>query len=91
MKKLIALLLCLMMLPILPAMAEEAEMLVVYAKVPADWTWPCVWAWSSDGTNAFAAWPGDQMEPDPANEGWYYIYLPAGLNRKWSGGMVCNP
>lgn len=79
MKKLLALLLCLMMLPMLPAMAEETEMLVVYAQVPAGWTWPCVWAWSSDGTNAFAAWPGDQMEPDPANEGWYYIYLPAGM------------
>ena len=79
MKKLVALLLCLMMLPILPAVAETAEMLVVYASVPADWSWPCVWAWSSDGTNAFASWPGDLMEPDPANEGWYYIYLPSGM------------
>lgn len=79
MKKRIALLLCLMLLAALPVVAEQADMTVVYANVPADWSWPCVWAWNSDGTNAFAAWPGDQMEPDPANEGWYYIYLPAGM------------
>ena len=79
MKRLVALFLCLMVLPLLPAMAEEADMLVVYAQVPDDWSWPCVWAWSADGTNAFASWPGDQMELDPANNGWYYIYLPAGM------------
>ena len=79
MKKLVALLICLMLLPLLPAMAEEADMLAVYASVPADWSWPCVWAWNADGENAFAAWPGEMMEPDPANEGWYYIYLPAGM------------
>ncbi|NLV58510.1 MAG: starch-binding protein [Clostridiales bacterium] len=79
MKILVAIVLCLMMLPMLPAMAEDAEMIIVYASVPADWSWPCIWAWSSDGTNAFASWPGDMMEPDAANEGWYYIYLPAGM------------
>ena len=73
MKKRIALLLCLMLLAALPVVAEQADMTVVYANVPADWSWPCVWAWNSDGTNAFAAWPGDQMEPDPANEGWYAV------------------
>lgn len=80
MKKLIALLLMiLMLLPVMPAMAEGTDMLVVYASVPADWTNPCVWAWNAEGLNAFAAWPGDMMEPDAANEGWYYIYLPAGM------------
>ena len=79
MKKLFALLLCLMLLPILPAMAETTDMLVVYASVPDDWSWPCVWAWNAEGANAFAAWPGEQMEPDPANKGWYYLYLPAGM------------
>lgn len=38
MKKLVALLLCIMLLPVLPAAVEEAEMLLVYANVPADWT-----------------------------------------------------
>lgn len=79
MRKLFALLLCLMLLPILPAMAETTDMLVVYASVPDDWSWPCVWAWNAEGANAFAAWPGEQMEPDPANRGWYYLYLPAGM------------
>lgn len=79
MKKLVALLLVLLMLPLLPALAEEEERIVVYASVPADWAYPCVWAWNADGENAFASWPGEQMEPDAANEGWYYIYLPAGM------------
>lgn len=78
MRKLFALLLCLMMLPMLPAMAEEAEMLVVYAQVPADWTWPCVWAWSNDGTNAFAAWPGEAMTE--GEDGWYSIEVPGWVN-----------
>ena len=76
MKKWMALLLCLLLLPV-GAIAQD--MLTVYASVPQDWAYPCVWAWSSDGTNAFDAWPGEMMEPDPANEGWYYIYLPAGM------------
>lgn len=81
MKKLVALILSILMLTaMLPAIAETADdMIIVYAKVPADWSFPCVWAWASDGTNAFAAWPGDMMEPDAANEGWYYIYVPAGM------------
>lgn len=81
MKKLIALLLSMLMLAaMIPAMAETADdMIIVYAKVPADWTFPCVWAWASDGTNAFASWPGDMMEPDAKNDGWYYIYVPAAM------------
>ena len=38
------------------------ENITVYAQVPADWSGPCLWAWSApDGTNAFAAWPGEAM------------------------------
>lgn len=65
MKKLLALLLCLMLLPLLPAVAEDEEMLVVYANVPADWTWPCVWAWSSDGTNALLLGPASRWSLTP--------------------------
>lgn len=81
MKKWIALLLCIMLLPVVAiSMAEDApEMIAIHAQVPADWTFPCVWAWNEAGENAFAAWPGDMMEPDAANEGWYYIYVPAGM------------
>lgn len=79
MKKWVALLLVLLLLPLLPAMADETDRLIVYASVPDEWAYPCAWAWDADGTNAFASWPGGLMEPDADNEGWYYIYLPAGM------------
>ena len=44
----------------------------LYVQVPDDWADPCVWAWDSDGNNAFTAWPGEEMEADAANDGWYY-------------------
>ena len=80
MKKLMALLLCVLMVSCLctAAMADEGgsdEMVPVLAQVPADWADPCCWAWADDGTNAFAAWPGGQMEP-LGDSGWYYIYVP---------------
>ena len=34
----------------------------LYVQVPEDWENPCVWAWDSDGNNAFTAWPGDGDE-----------------------------
>ena len=58
------------------AKAEE-EHKIIYAQVPSDWSTPCLWAWSSDGTNAFDAWPGQAMTQDPNNAGWYYCYVPA--------------
>ena len=68
MKKLMALLLCVLMVSCLctAVMADEGgsdEMVPVLAQVPAGWADPCCWAWADDGTNAFAAWPGGQMEP----------------------------
>ncbi|MEG1968431.1 MAG: starch-binding protein [Clostridia bacterium] len=62
------------------AAAAAEEQMVVYAKVPADWAAPCLWAWSEDGKNAFDAWPGGEMDADPANAGWYYCYLPTYAN-----------
>lgn len=82
MKKLLTLALALLLVLAacaLPSVAEE-ERYVVYVAVPEGWENPCLWAWSDDGANAFAAWPGGEMEPDPANEGWYYAYLPAFAN-----------
>lgn len=81
MKKLTALLLCLLTVLCLTAtaLAEESgadEMAPILARVPDDWTGPHVWAWADDGTNAFAAWPGGQMEP-LGDSGWYYIYVPS--------------
>ena len=39
-----------------------------------------VWAWDDDGNNAFEAWPGEEMDADSANEGWYYIWVPTWVN-----------
>ena len=57
----------------------------LYVQVPEDWENPCVWAWDSDGNNAFTAWPGEEMEADTANDGWYYIWLPA-----WANHVIVN-
>ena len=60
--------------------ATDTDRNAFYVQVPADWDSPCVWAWDSDGNNAFEAWPGEEMEADPENEGWYYIWLPSFAN-----------
>lgn len=60
--------------------ATDTDRNAFYVQVPADWESPCVWAWDSDGNNAFEAWPGEEMEADPENEGWYYIWLPSFAN-----------
>lgn len=57
------------------AFAEEAEEMVpVVAQVPEGWEAPCLWAWADDGTNAFAAWPGEEMEA--LGDNWYFCYVP---------------
>ncbi len=79
MKKTIAILLAVMLMVSclsLTAFAAEAnEMVPVVAKVPEGWDAPHAWAWADDGTNAFAAWPGEEMEL--LGEGWYYVYVPS--------------
>lgn len=55
--------------------AEEVEMVPVVVSVPEGWESPNLWAWADDGTNAFASWPGEEMEV--LAEGWYYVYVPA--------------
>ena len=60
--------------------ATDTDRNAFYVQVPADWESPCVWARDSDGNNAFEAWPGEEMEADPENEGWYYIWLPSFAN-----------
>lgn len=75
-----ALMLCLLM-PV-AAFAEEASdgKMIVYAKLPSDWSDPHLWAWADDGTNAFDAWPGGEMEADSNNDGWYYCWIPETTN-----------
>ncbi len=79
MKKTIAILIAVMLvLSVLPMAAfaaeEENEMVPVMVHAPEGWGCPNLWAWADDGTNAFAAWPGEAMEE--LAEGWYYIYVP---------------
>lgn len=78
MKKLFALLLvcaCLLSLGT-AALAEGEEMVPVCVSVPETWEAPCLWAWADDGTNAFAAWPGEEADK-LGDTGWYYCYVPS--------------
>ena len=59
------------------AFAEGDDYILIYAQVPQDWQAPHIWAWADDGTNAFAAWPGEAMEADADNPGWYRCWVPA--------------
>jgi len=60
--------------------AENDEMVAIHVQTPSDWENPCAWAWNEDGTNAFEAWPGDELDVDADNAGWYYIYVPEFAN-----------
>ena len=72
---LIAALLCMVCLPLTAFAAKTNEMVPVVAQVPTSWEAPHLWAWADDGTNAFAAWPGEEMES--LGDGWYYAYVPS--------------
>ena len=79
MKKLFALLLvcaCLLSLGT-AALAEGEEMVPVCVSVPETWEAPCLWAWADDGTNAFAAWPGEAMTE---TDGWYALEAHGWIN-----------
>lgn len=69
------LLFCVVCVPLSAHAAEKEEMVPIAVKVPESWGTPNLWAWADDGTNAFAAWPGEAMEP--LAEGWYYLYVPS--------------
>ena len=59
---------------------EQADVpdITIHAQVPADWAEPCCWAWSApDGTNAYAAWPGEAMAEE---DGWYTAQAPGWIN-----------
>ncbi len=72
-----ALMLCITCLSVAAFAAETPaqDMVAVVVQVPEGWEAPCLWAWADDGTNAFAAWPGEEMEK--LASGWYYTYVPA--------------
>ena len=51
----------------------EVKQITVYAKVPANWTTPYVYAWNGSGNNA--SWPGVAMTK--GENGWWYAKVPA--------------
>lgn len=57
------------------AFADNEDMIPVFASVPEGWEGTCIWAWADDGTGAFDAWPGGEMEA-VGEEGWYFCYVP---------------
>ncbi|MBD5546070.1 MAG: starch-binding protein [Lachnospiraceae bacterium] len=63
----------------------EEERVIIYVNPPEDWNEPFLWAWDEAGNNAFASWPGGEMEVDPDNEGWYYIWVPS-----WANHMIVS-
>ncbi|MBE5890468.1 MAG: starch-binding protein [Lachnospiraceae bacterium] len=65
--------------------ATAEGMRLIYANVPEDWASPCVWAWNEAGDTAFAAWPGEAMDADASNAGWYYLYVP-----DWADHVIIN-
>ena len=57
----------------------DVENITVHVQAPADWTEPCLWAWSApDGTNAFSAWPGEPLTQ--GEDGWYTMEVPGWIN-----------
>ncbi len=59
--------------------AVSAPDIHVNVQAPADWETPCLWAWSApDGTNAFAAWPGEPFAA--GEEGWLTLSVPGWIN-----------
>ena len=79
------LMLVLTVMPVTALADNSDEKVAIYMQVPSDWENPCVWAWDEAGNNAFTAWPGGEAEADPANEGWYYIHIPA-----WANHVIIN-
>lgn len=75
-----------MMIPSLAFAAEtDGTRVAISVKVPDDWSNPCVWAWNENGDNAFDAWPGEECEALPENDGWYYVWVP-----DWANHVIVN-
>ncbi|MBR1692035.1 MAG: starch-binding protein [Lachnospiraceae bacterium] len=63
---------------------EYVEKFEIHAKVDESWETPHLWAWSApDGTNAFAAWPGQEMKA--GEDGWYTAKAPI-----WVNSLIVN-
>ena len=78
-----------MLVMMIPSMAfaagKEENRVAINIKVPSDWNNPCVWAWNENGDNAFDAWPGEECDALPDNDGWYYVWVP-----DWANHVIVN-
>ena len=78
-----------MLVMMIPSMAfaagKEENRVAISIKVPSDWSNPCVWAWNENGDNAFDAWPGEECDALPDNDGWYYVWVP-----DWANHVIVN-
>ena len=70
----LSVILFLVCMPLTAFAGNTDQMVPVVVKTPDSWEAPCLWAWADDGTNAFAAWPGEELEA--LEGGWYYTYVP---------------
>ena len=59
--------------------------ITIYAKVPASWTAPKVWAWKGTQNVATGAWPGNLNMTKGAN-GWWSIKITSDIE----GVLICN-
>lgn len=69
------------------ALASE-EVVLLYVEAPEGWESPHLWTWNEAGTSAYSilGWPGKAMIEDPANEGWFYLYVPKTMET----GIISN-
>lgn len=62
-----------------PVIIEDG--FTIHVSVPDAWTAPNAWAWSHpDGTNLYAAWPGDPLTYDESSDTWTLV-VPNWVNR----------
>lgn len=76
MKKMLAVVLCLVLcmgVMALTVSAEENDVVAVCAKLPSSWTNINIYYWGAEG----AGWPGTAMTA--ISDGWYYFYAPTSM------------
>ncbi|MCL2188916.1 MAG: starch-binding protein [Defluviitaleaceae bacterium] len=66
--------------------SEQLGQTIVFVQVPADWESPGIWAWGSAGGGLWdhLGWPGQPMQQDPNNPGWYFQWMASDM----TGGLV---